>query len=60
MTHMKRQSAARVSGACFVMGQAAGIGADLALKSGGSAGSIGVPVLQARLESEGAYLGRTW
>jgi hypothetical protein len=41
------------------MGQAAGIGADLALKSGGSATGIDVRALQTRLESEGAYLGRT-
>ena len=59
MTH-EAQSAARVSGACFVMGQAVGIAADLALSSGGSADSVDVPALQARLESEGAYLGRTW
>lgn len=42
------------------MGQALGIGADLALKSGGSAGGIDIPTLQSRLETEGAYLGRTW
>jgi len=58
MTH-EAQSAARVTGACFVMGQAAGIGADLALKAGCSAGNIDVSALQSRLESEGAYLGRT-
>jgi hypothetical protein len=59
MTH-EAQSAARVTGACFVMGQAVGTAADLALKSASSAGGVDVPTLQARLESEGAYLGRHW
>lgn len=59
MTH-EAQSAARVTGACFVMGQAVGIAADLAMKSGRSAGRIDVATLQSRLESEGAYLGRSW
>jgi hypothetical protein len=59
MTH-EAQSAARVTGACFVMGQAVGIAADLTLKSGSSASAIDVPTLQSRLESEGAYLGRSW
>ena len=59
MTH-EAQSAARVTGACFVMGQAVGTAADLALKSGISAMAIDVPTLQSRLESEGAYLGRSW
>jgi hypothetical protein len=42
------------------MGQAAGTAADLALKSGVGASAVDVPALQTRLESEGAYLGRTW
>lgn len=58
MTH-EAQSAARVTGACFAMGQAAGSAADLALQAGYAAGSIDVASLQARLESEGAWLGRT-
>ena len=58
MTH-EAQSAARVTGACFVMGQAVGTAADLALQSGSSAQGIDVPTLQSRLESEGAYLGRS-
>jgi hypothetical protein len=37
-----------------------GTAADLALKSASSAGGVDVPTLQARLESEGAYLGRHW
>ena len=59
MTH-EAQSAARVTGACFVMGQAAGTAADLTLRAGGSAAGIDVATLQIRLESEGAYLGRSW
>lgn len=59
MTHFG-QSAARVSGACFVMGQAAGSAADLAL-AGNERSAIAVPVeaLQRRLERDGAYLGQT-
>ncbi|MEP6824403.1 MAG: FAD-dependent oxidoreductase, partial [Ramlibacter sp.] len=59
MTH-EAQSAARVTGACFVMGQAAGTAASLALKSGGPAASVDPAKLQARLEADGAYLGITW
>lgn len=59
MTH-EAQSAARVTGACFVMGQAAGIAADLALAAGRPAADVDVPALQALLESNGAYLGRSW
>ena len=59
MTH-EAQSAARVTGACFVMGQAAGSAAHLALKSGSGAAGVDVSALQARLESDGAYLGRSW
>jgi hypothetical protein len=57
MTHMG-QSAARVSGACFAMGQAAGAAADLALKAGTR--KIDVAELQRRLENDGAYLGTKW
>ena len=56
MTH-EAQSAARVTGACFVMGQAAGTAAALALQAGCSAVSVDVSALQSRLESNGAYLG---
>ena len=59
MTH-EAQSAARVTGACFVMGQAAGTAAHLALKDGTTAADVNIPTLQARLESQGAYLGRSW
>ena len=33
--------------------------ADIALKTGSSAGAIDVPTPQSRLESEGAYFGRS-
>jgi len=45
------QSAARASGACFVMGQAAGTAAALRV-----AGSFSVPELQRRLRADGADL----
>ncbi|MFO1328926.1 MAG: FAD-dependent oxidoreductase [Rubrivivax sp.] len=51
MTHVG-QSAARVSGGCFVMGQAAGTAAALRV-----AGRFGVPALQAALRAAGADLG---
>jgi hypothetical protein len=56
MTH-EGQSAARVSGACFVMGQAAGTAAHLALASGRPPAEISVAALQTMLERDGAYLG---
>lgn len=59
MSH-EAQSAARVTGACFVMGQAVGLAADLALKGGITAAAVDVPALQAALEHNGAYLGRQW
>jgi hypothetical protein len=52
------QSAARVSGGCFVMGQAAGIAAAMALAGKMRPRAIDVKALQARLERDGAYLGR--
>ena len=57
MTH-EAQSAARVTGACFVMGQAAGTAAHLALDGGTTAAAVDIAALQARLESDNAYLGR--
>lgn len=59
MTH-EAQSAARVTGACFVMGQAVGAAADIALRDGVPAATVDVPALQAALERTGAWLGRTW
>jgi len=52
------QSSARVTGGCFVMGQAAGTAAALALSNGVAVGDIDVAALQRRLEADGAYLGR--
>jgi len=51
------QSSARVSGPCFIMGQAAGTAADLALATRKAPRSIDVRALQARLRAAGANLG---
>jgi hypothetical protein len=56
MTH-DGQSSARVSGPCFVMGQAAGSAAHLALQAGKPPRQINVQALQEKLEHDGAYLG---
>ena len=58
MSH-EAQSAARVTGACFVMGEAVGSAADLALDDGRTAADVDIATLQSRLEQNGAYLGRT-
>jgi len=57
MTHMG-QSAARVSGGCFVMGEAAGTAAALANAAGARPRDVDVKALQGKLEAAGAYLGR--
>jgi hypothetical protein len=51
------QSSARVSGPCLVMGQAAGVAADLALKERVTPRKIDVRRLQDRLQTAGAFLG---
>ncbi|MEA2935729.1 MAG: hypothetical protein QOD74_2375 [Variibacter sp.] len=56
MTH-GGQSAARVSGACFVMGQAAGTAAHIALGGNAALAEIPADALQRTLEQNGAYLG---
>jgi hypothetical protein len=56
MTH-GGQSAARVSGPCFVMGQAAGSAAHLALKSETTPRRVDPQVLQSDLKQQGAWLG---
>ena len=56
MTH-EGQSAARVSGACFVMGQAAGTAAALALRESRCVADLSVAALQLALERDGAFLG---
>jgi hypothetical protein len=58
MTH-GAHAAARVTGPCFVMGEAAGTAASMALSAGVAADAIDVPTLQEELESQGAFLGRT-
>jgi FAD dependent oxidoreductase len=57
MTH-DAQSAARVTGPCFAMGEAAGTAAGLALGAGVSCAAVDVAQLQRQLERAGAYLGR--
>ena len=56
MTH-GGQSAARVSGACFVMGEAAGVAAAMAVRGNGTVRDVDVGALQAALVRQGAYLG---
>jgi FAD dependent oxidoreductase len=51
------QSAARVSGPCFVMGQAAATGAHVALSHGTLTSAIDSTLVQIQLEHDGAYLG---
>ena len=57
MTH-EGQSAARVSGACFAMGEAAGTAAALALAGNGSPRDIDVAKLQRQLREQGAFIGQ--
>jgi hypothetical protein len=57
MTH-DGQSAARVSGGCFVMGEAAGTAAALALSGNTIPRDIAVEKLQQALQGEGAFIGR--
>jgi hypothetical protein len=57
MTH-EGQSAARVSGGCFVMGEAAGAAAHLSLAGNAAPADIDVGALQQTLERNGVYLGR--
>ena len=57
MTH-DGQSAARVSGACFAMGEAAGTAAALALGGDTNPRDIAVDKLQLQLKQQGAFLGQ--
>ena len=57
MTH-EGQSAARVSGACFVMGQAAGTLAASAVGSGRALRDVAASEVQAALAADGAFLGQ--
>ena len=56
MTH-EGHSAARVSGPCFVMGQAAGTAAALSLSAGVAVHDLAVADLQRALVDDGAWLG---
>jgi hypothetical protein len=56
MTH-DGHSAARVSGACFVMGQAAGTAAALAVARGCAPHELSVAALQRALGEQGAFFG---
>jgi hypothetical protein len=58
MTHMG-QSAARVSGGCFVMGQAAGTAATLSIRDGVDPKKLDIRALQRKLEEDHAYVGIT-
>jgi hypothetical protein len=57
MTH-EGQSAARVSGGCFAMGEAAGSAAALALSGNTLPRDIAVDKLQQALQRQGAFIGR--
>src|SRR5712671_834827 len=57
MTH-DGQSAARVSGACFAMGEAAGSAVALALSGNTIPRDIAVEKLQQTLKQQGAFIGR--
>jgi len=57
MTH-EGQSAARVSGACFAMGEAAGLAAALALSGNTRPRDLAVEKLQDALVAQGAFIGR--
>jgi FAD dependent oxidoreductase len=57
MTH-DGQSAARVSGACFTMGEAAGTAAALALSGNTIPRDIAVEKLQDQLKEQGAFIGQ--
>jgi hypothetical protein len=56
MTH-DGQSAARVSGGCFAMGEAAGTAAALALDGNAIPRDIAVEKLQRQLQQQGAFIG---
>lgn len=57
MSH-EGQSAARVSGACFVMGEAAGVTAALSRGHAWQPRQVPAPDVQRQLEAQGAWLGR--
>jgi hypothetical protein len=58
MTH-EGQSAARVSGACFVMGEAAGNAAAMSLARGVAVHALDAAALRAKLARDGVFLGES-
>lgn len=56
MTH-DAQSSARVSGACFSMGQAAGTAADMVLSEGVTPRTVDIVRLKERLVADGVFMG---
>jgi hypothetical protein len=56
MTH-GGQSAARVTGACFAMGEAAGLAAATTVDGNGHCRGVDVPALQEKLAANGVFLG---
>jgi hypothetical protein len=57
MTHLA-QAAARVTGGCFVMGEAAGVLAAFSLAENGDVRAVDSARVQERLAANGAFLGR--
>ena len=51
------QASLRVSGPCFVMGQAAGTAAAMSVQQGCRAGDVDIAALQERLRAAGVFLG---
>jgi hypothetical protein len=58
-TDHRAQAATRVSGPCFVMGEAAGTAATIALDGGIVVNDVPIADLQERLRSAGAFLGES-
>jgi hypothetical protein len=56
-TDHRAQGATRVSGGCFVMGQAAGTASAMALATGAALADVPMADLQRRLRDDGAFLG---
>lgn len=58
MSHVA-QAAARVSGGCYAMGEAAGVLAAQALAHDGTVRAVAAPAVQSRLTQAGVFLGRS-
>jgi len=57
-TDHRAQGATRVSGACFVMGQAAGSASAMGIATGTRLADVPIADLQRRLRTDGAFLGK--